>query len=220
MAITDALGGTEVRAYDLAGQLVYGRNALGQGGLIGYNLRGMVTQTSQACGCTPATYTYDSSDNLDTITDALGIITSNLYNALNQVTSTTRGYGTGVAQTVTTVYNAVNEVSSTIDPLGNITSKSYDCAGPRDGGDRGLWHLGSADHEPGLRRRGQPGLHHRLPGHGHHLSLRCARSRDQRDHGSRHGCGEDGEHDLRRRGQRGEQHRCDAGTSRPTCTTP
>ena len=91
-------------------------------------------------------YTYDGDGNVETVTDAEGKVTTNTYNADNQLTKvrepdetvTETGYDgagqvtsqtDGNKQTTTYVRNALEQITEVIDPLGRKTTKEYDAAG-------------------------------------------------------------------------------------------
>ncbi len=73
--------------------------------------------------------TYDSYGNVDTETDAKGVVTKNYYNILGQQTQQTSAYGT--AEAVSTYYecDALGNIVSETDAEGNETTNTYDDIG-------------------------------------------------------------------------------------------
>jgi YD repeat-containing protein len=77
------------------------------------------------------TYPRDAtSHRVDSMTDALGRLTTFAYDAKNKVTGVTRLAGTGNAVTTTFTYEStVQQLASVTDPLSHTTSFGYDGTG-------------------------------------------------------------------------------------------
>ncbi len=73
--------------------------------------------------------TYDSYGNVESETDAEGIVTKNYYNILGQQTQQTSAYGT--AEAISTYYecDALGNIVSETDAEGNETTNTYDDIG-------------------------------------------------------------------------------------------
>ncbi len=78
------------------------------------------------------TTTYDAVGNTRSVTNAIGAVTSLVYDALNRQTQMIEAYGVGdLARTTTTVYDAVGNVRSVTNPRGIVTSFAYDALNRR-----------------------------------------------------------------------------------------
>jgi RHS repeat-associated protein len=90
------------------------------------------TQGSGCSTCTSRgniTYTYDGRGNILTETDALGYVTTNTYDSLNNLLSVSKSIGGGVNAVTSYTYNSLGGILTTTDPLGNVTTNTYDSKG-------------------------------------------------------------------------------------------
>lgn len=113
---------------------------------LGYDSKGNLTSASSAALNANKTLTYNGRNDVATVTDARGKVTSDgydasgnltsvtvdgqtvaqyVYNAQGQLTSSTDGN----SKTTTYTYDANGNVASVTDPLGNKTTYTYDSAG-------------------------------------------------------------------------------------------
>jgi RHS repeat-associated protein len=72
------------------------------------------------------TITYDLAGNVLSMKNALGVVTSYAYDALNRQTREIDDYGGSLQRTITTTYDAVGNVQTTVDGLGHAITYSYD----------------------------------------------------------------------------------------------
>ena len=77
------------------------------------------------------TYTYNSFQEVLTATDPAGHVTTNVYDAAGNLTSTTTPPPTGSGSGLTTSfqYNTLGELTQVTDPRGNHTNLAYNSAG-------------------------------------------------------------------------------------------
>lgn len=86
-----------------------------------------------SCGTdSGSSYTYDSRQQVSSITDALGVITTYTYDVGGNRLSTTKASGTSLARTTTFIYTANNQVATITEPSvsnpgqNRITTNTYD----------------------------------------------------------------------------------------------
>jgi RHS repeat-associated protein len=93
----------------------------------------VLTKTQYLNPSTPLTwsYTYNGFQEVLTATDPLGNVTTNVYDANGNLTSTTTPppSGTGSGLTTNFQYNSLGEVTKVTDPKGNSTTMAYTPAG-------------------------------------------------------------------------------------------
>lgn len=83
-----------------------------------------------SCGAkSTAAYSYDSSHNPISVTDANGHIVNFSYDTQGNVLTRSAQLGDGTAQVWSYTYNQFSQVTSSTDPLGNVTSFQYDPRG-------------------------------------------------------------------------------------------
>jgi YD repeat-containing protein len=83
-----------------------------------------------SCGAkSTATYSYDSSQNPVSVTDANGHVVNFSYDSQGNVLTRSAQLDDGTAQVWSYTYNQFSQVTSATDPLGNITSFQYDPRG-------------------------------------------------------------------------------------------
>ncbi|MGT2754251.1 HNH/ENDO VII family nuclease [Streptococcus ovis] len=125
LTITDAEGNTTTYAYDSRGRLVTETDALGQ--TITYkrdDLGRILTRTNEAGHTNHLTYD-DRNQAVKTITDALGQVTENTYDASGNLTDVNYPIGTKTQ----TTYDVMGRVLSYIDEAGQTVSYTYDSVG-------------------------------------------------------------------------------------------
>jgi YD repeat-containing protein len=91
---------------------------------------GLLQSRTTAAGTADAettTYSYDSSDNVASVTDPLGKVTSYTYDSSGNVLSETDPLG----NTTTSTYDALGDVTSVTDPLSREATATYDSAGDK-----------------------------------------------------------------------------------------
>lgn len=125
LKVTDALGNITIIDYDYLKRKISETQIL--------------KQQYYTTGATKAVtrYTYDLSDNIETITDPLGKVTKYTYDKLNRIIAVTDGFGLGgVLETVTrTEYDVLaavqgnRSVVKVTDALSNSSSTYYDSVG-------------------------------------------------------------------------------------------
>lgn len=76
----------------------------------------------------PTVFTYDANGNNKTVTDALGRVTENQYDALNRLSQTIQDVG-GINATTQFRYDARDNLTAVIDPKGLTTSYTYNGLG-------------------------------------------------------------------------------------------
>ncbi len=133
--------------YDPAGNLVTTTDALGRMVVNGYDeLNRLATTTVNYVDEGPTTkdqnlrtvYGYDAVGNVVTVTDPMGRVTLNEYDALNRLVRTTVNYSPTHGQNYQNQYNLVTEYGydpqsgqrvAVTDTLGNVTRYEYDALG-------------------------------------------------------------------------------------------
>ncbi|GAA0998349.1 hypothetical protein GCM10009555_097450 [Acrocarpospora macrocephala] len=147
-------GGTVALTYTAAGQVATSTDQLGRTTTFVYNGAGdMIRKTSPSGSITKFTYddahhrltettplgnlpgadpgqytttwTYDNAGRVLTETDGLGNTTTNIYDAVGQLTQTEAPDGGVTSYT----YNAAGSVLTETDPAGRVTTHTYDTAG-------------------------------------------------------------------------------------------
>jgi len=122
-----------LRVYDPVGNIVAVRDSRGNVTNNTYDVANRLL-SSQAPTVTLAngtnvqpltTFTYDANGNALTVTNPNANVTTNIYDALNRLTSTQDGAGITVQKT----YDPVGNVTSVIDGKGQTTSFQYDGLG-------------------------------------------------------------------------------------------
>jgi RHS repeat-associated protein len=120
--IRDRLGNVTIHEYDDDGNIVRTTDPLGNITTSKYDANDNLLEQVDALGNTNS-YTYDSKGNKLTETDPLGFTTRYTYGPLRTLTSLTNPRGF----TTTNSYNPdTGELLQQMDPLGNVTSYSYD----------------------------------------------------------------------------------------------
>lgn len=114
--------------------LITSRGALTTFSHFSNNGRRYVDSTSgpgcASCGTkSTASYSYDSSGNPLSVTDANGHTVTFTYDSQSNVLSRSARLDDGTTQTWSYTYNQFSEVTSATDPLGNVTSFQYDTHG-------------------------------------------------------------------------------------------
>ena len=84
---------------------------------------GRVKTKTDALGNVTTTV-YDAAGNMTEVDYARGYKTTYAYDTLNRRVAMTQAAGTSDAATTTTVYDAVGNISQTIDPLGHTTENT------------------------------------------------------------------------------------------------
>jgi YD repeat-containing protein len=83
-----------------------------------------------SCGTkSTASYSYDSSQNPVSVTDANGHVVNFSYDGQGNVLTRSAQLDDGTAQVWSYTYNQFSQVTSATDPLGNVTSFQYDPRG-------------------------------------------------------------------------------------------
>ena len=120
---TDAVGNVTTYTYNAASELLTETDALNRLTKHEYSLRGERTKTTYPDGGLE-TWAFDANGN-ETQHCVRNICTSQSYDQLDRVVSTTDALG----KVSTTVYDAGGQVLSSADPLSNITQFQYDAGG-------------------------------------------------------------------------------------------
>ncbi|OWK35320.1 RHS repeat domain-containing protein [Fimbriiglobus ruber] len=119
---------TGTAVYDADGYPASTVDALGDTTTVVNDADGRPVTTTTPDGAT-TTVVYDVSGLALSSKAPDGVTTSYAYNTAGLVTASIVGFGSGLAQTTTTVYDAADRPVASIDPLGNITTTTYDAAG-------------------------------------------------------------------------------------------
>jgi RHS repeat-associated protein len=116
VTVTDSLGNTTTYLAEVAGGQWLNTDAQGSG-CSSCTTRGTIHRT------------FDSSGNILSTTDALGLTTTNTYDPSNNLISVVQPAIGGANPTTTYTYNFLGEVLTATDPLGNVTTNTYDTFG-------------------------------------------------------------------------------------------
>jgi RHS repeat-associated protein len=95
-----------------------------------YNGAGVLVSQTKAVGTSLAvttSYTYDSADNLESVTDPLGKVTHHTYDSNGNVLTTS----TPLGHVTTYTYDSLDDVTSVTDPLGHEVDSTYNSSGDR-----------------------------------------------------------------------------------------
>lgn len=120
-------GDTTTMTYDARGNLLTATAPASLGGgtkTFTYNVNNQVMSITDARGKL-TTYGYDANGNNTSVVQDGHTVSETTYNAAGQITSTTDGNG----QTTTYTYDAYGNLTSSTDPLAHKTTYTYDAAG-------------------------------------------------------------------------------------------
>jgi RHS repeat-associated protein len=133
-SVTDPAGQLTGYGYDATHRLTSVTDPRGNTTTTAYDTFGRVgSQTDRANRTTTFGYSVPTAIGswTVTVTDPRGIVTRQVYTD-GELTGVTRAFGTALAATWTYAYDPVsNGVTATTDPLGHLTSATYDAAGNR-----------------------------------------------------------------------------------------